>query len=269
MDYLDTLLEHHKIRLKKLLPLEGKLRAAAILRNEYAGFKTAVDLGEDRLSVVAQLARTLPKSDAGTGSEPIQTVAGRMFEGGIQGISIVTESTLFDGSLVDLSTISRISPVPVLARGIWTHPAEICQAIVSGADAVNLVAGALGQTDLRDLYSLATGLGLDAMVEVHSLEDVEQALDLNADLICINHRNLHTWETDPDLTEFLIDEFPSSTVVLATGGIGTVEDARRLLEAGCNGVIIGETLMRQNIPQDLIDAIRNVRLSGAESTDGN
>ncbi len=260
MDYLDTLLEQHQIRLKKLIPLEGKLRAAAILRNEYAGFRTAADLGENRLSVIAQLARTLPGTHVGTGNESFPAVAGRMFEGGIQGISIVTEDTLFDGSLADLTAISRISPVPVLARGIWTHPAEICQAIVSGADAINLVAGALTKKQLRELYSLATGLGLDAMVEVHTLEDVERALDIEADLVCINHRNLRSWEINHEVTESLIDELPASTVVLATGGISTAEEAHHLLEAGCHGVIIGEALMRENIPQELIEAIHKIRL---------
>ncbi len=262
MDYLNILQTWHHNRLKKLLPLEGKLRASAILRNEYAGFRSAVDVGENQLSVIAQLTRTSPyEVSSGIGEESLSAAARRMIEGHIQGISLIVEEALFGARSNDLPVLSRMSPIPVLARGLWTHPVEICQAIVSGADAINLVAEILDNATLRDLYALATGLGLDVMVEVHSLQDVERALDLEADLICINHKNLHTGSINPDLTELLIDEIPASTVVLSAGGIDSIFQAQRLLEAGTNGLILGQALTQAHIPQDFIAQILDLRMS--------
>jgi indole-3-glycerol phosphate synthase len=260
MDYLATALENREKRLKKLLPIEGKLRAASIMRNDYAGFRTALDRGESQLSLVAQISRSHPNNAETLSSSDVPVVARRFFECGIQGISYLCEPTIFDGSTADLAQISRISPVPVLARGLWLHAVEVCQAIVSGADAINLIPSLFAPSQLKDVYSVATGLGLDVMVEVHDLSDVERALDLEAELVCINHTDLHTLTYDPDRTEKLIEEFPASTIVLSSGGIKSVADAQRVLEAGSHGIIIGTALQVATIPHDLANEILSLEL---------
>lgn len=260
MDYLAAAISHNKKALDQILPIEGKLRAAAILRNEYAGFKSCLDLGEDRLSVVAQISRTSPLSSAPEADDDPTRLAERMYQGGAQGMSIITESLFFGGTLGLLAQLSKTSPVPILARDLWLHPAEICQAVISGADAINLIAAAMPPEQLEELYRMATGLGLDVMVEVHSIEETETALDLEAGLICINQRNPHTLELDPELAEKLIEEIPHDITVLTSGGINDAESARRALEAGSNGVIIGQAIMNADIPQDLISEILSLRL---------
>lgn len=220
MDYLNSILGRKRADLKKLLPLEGKLRASAIQRNDYAGFRTAADLGETRLSVVPEV---------------------------------------YGGSWDMVSTVSRISSIPVMARDVFIHPAMICQAIVSGADAVNLVAAALPAKDLSELYRMASGLGLDVMMEVHTLKELETVMDLEAEFICINNADPHTLQANPAVTEKLIEEIPASVTVLSAGGIRTVEDARRMLDAGANGVLLQDELARMDIPQDFMEAILALR----------
>lgn len=259
MDYLNSILERKRADLKKILPLEGKLRASAIQRNDYAGFRTAVDLGENRLSVVPEMSRVHPVLNLRESNQDLRHLYGMFIQGGAQGISIAVEPEVYGGSWDMVSTISRISTVPVMARDVFIHPAMICQAIVSGADAVNLVAAALPEKDLEDLYRMASGLGLDVMMEVHTLNELETAMDLEAEFVCINNADPHTLPANPAVTEKLIEEIPASVTVLAAGGIRTVEDARRMLDAGANGVILQDELARMDIPQDFMEAILALR----------
>ena len=204
MDYLNSILERKRADLKKLLPLEGKLRASAIQRNDYAGFRTAVDLGETRLSVIPEISRVHPALRLREAAQDIRHMYGMFLQGGAQGISIAVEPEVYGGSWNMVSTVSRISSIPVMARDVFIHPAMICQAIVSGADAVNLVAAALPAKDLSELYRMASGLGLDVMMEVHTLKELETVMDLEAEFICINNADPHTLQSNPAVTEKLI-----------------------------------------------------------------
>ena len=201
MDYLNSILGRKRADLKKLLPLEGKLRASAIQRNDYAGFRTAVDLGETRLSVVPEISRVHPALRLQEGVQDIRHMYGMFLQGGAQGISIAVEPEVYGGSWDMVSTVSRISSIPVMARDMFIHPAMICQAIVSGAEAVNLVAAALPAKDLSELYRMASGLGLDVMMEVHTLKELETVMDLEAEFICINNADPHTLQANPAVTE--------------------------------------------------------------------
>lgn len=127
MDYLNSILGRKRADLKKLLPLEGKLRASAIQRNDYAGFRTAVDLGETRLSVVPEISRVHPALRLQEGVQDIRHMYGMFLQGGAQGISIAVEPEVYGGSWDMVSTVSRISSIPVMARDVFIHPAMICR----------------------------------------------------------------------------------------------------------------------------------------------
>lgn len=259
MDYLNSMLERKRADLKKILPLEGKLRASAILRNDYAGFRTAVDLGEDRLSVVPEIARTWPAASSQEKGQEIRRQYSMFVQGGAQGISIAVDPEVYGGSWDMVSSISRISSVPIMARDLFIHPVQVSQAIVTGADAVNLVVAAVPEQELESLYRMAAGLGLDVMMEVHTLKELEAAMDLDAEFVCINNADPHTLRPDLRVTEQLVEELPASVTVLSAGGIRTVEDARRMLDAGVNGVILQDELAPLDIPQELMNAILSLR----------
>ncbi len=264
MDYLTTILDRKRADLKKILPLEGKLRASAILRNDYAGFRTALDLGENQLSIVPEIARRTPTLPALPDVQDILQLYKMFIQGGANGISVVTEPSVYGGSWDMAAGISRVSAVPVLARDYYIHAAQVCQAIVSGADAINLLPAAVPEKDLEPLYRMATGLGLDVMLEVHTLKELEAALDLDAELICLNNANPHTLETDLSVTEKLIEEIPAEIVVLARGGITNAEAAQRMLDAGVNGVLLQQELVPLAIPQDFMAAIADLRPTEGE-----
>ena len=197
MDYLNAILERKRADLKKILPLEGKLRASAILRNDYAGFRTAVDLGENRLSVIPEISRSYPAQGLPHMDMDIRRQYSMFVQGGAQGVSIAVEPQVYGGSWDMVSVISKISSIPVMARDVFIHPVQICQAIVTGADAVNLLVAAVPEKELEPLYRMATGLGLDVMMEVHTLKELEAAMDLEADFVCINNADPHTLQANP------------------------------------------------------------------------
>ena len=131
MDYLNSILGRKRADLKKLLPLEGKLRASAIQRNDYAGFRTAADLGETRLSVVPEISRVHPALRLQEGVQDIRHMYGMFLQGGAQGISIAVEPEVYGGSWDMVSTVSRISSIPVMARDVFIHPANSLEVLGS------------------------------------------------------------------------------------------------------------------------------------------
>jgi indole-3-glycerol phosphate synthase len=159
-------------------------------------------------------------------------------------MSILTDVDYFQGSLAYLSQISEFSQTPLLRKDFTIHEIQIHEAIVTGADAILLIVAALDDQQLYDLYHCARDLGLDVLVEVHDLPEMERALDLEADLIGINNRNLKTFAIDLATTEILADEVPEDVLLVSESGIKTLSDAQRVLDAGANAVLIGESLMR-------------------------
>lgn len=134
------------------------------------------------------------------------------------------------------------------------HPVQIHEAAVAGADAILLIVAALDDETLRRLYDEAKTFQLDVLVEVHDLYEMERALELEADLIGVNNRNLKTFQVDLAVTEQLADEVPENVLLVSESGIKTPDDAQRVLDAGANAVLIGEALMRAHDPSREIEA---------------
>ena len=140
------------------------------------------------------------------------------------------------------------------------HEVQIHEAIVTGADAILLIVAALDDETLHRLYEEAKSFSLDVLVEVHDLREMERALELGADLIGINNRNLKTFAVDLATTEILAEEVPDDVLLVSESGIKSVDDARRALEAGANAVLIGETLMRAHDPSRAIEEYLELEL---------
>jgi indole-3-glycerol phosphate synthase len=187
--------------------------------------------------------------------------ARRYLDGGASCLSILTDEKYFQGSLSYLTQISRFSDAPLLRKDFTIHEVQIHEAAVSGADAILLIVAALDDDNLRRLYDEAKSLMLDVLVEVHDLPEMERALELGADLIGINNRNLKTFEVDLATTESLAEEVPDEVLLVSESGIKTPEDAMRVLEAGANAVLIGEALMRANDPTREVEAYLELELS--------
>lgn len=254
MDRLAEIIAHKRTEIEALVPLAAKLKAAALQRNDFGGFRSALDRGPDRLGVIAEVKKASPSAGViDPNFDPLRQA--RMYiEGGASCISVLTDLKFFQGSLADLTAISQESPIPLLRKDFTIHEAQIYEAIVAGADAILLIVACLDPDALHRLFHTARDLQLDVLVEVHDLDEMERALDLGADLIGINNRNLKTFQTDLATTERLADEAPAHVTLVSESGIKSPADAQRALDAGANAVLIGESLMRAHVPADEIKA---------------
>jgi len=247
MNRLQTILDQKRIEIARILPRQEHLRAAALLRDDYRGFAAALDRGT--LGLVAEVKKASPSAGVIAGEFAPVAIARAYEAAGAHAISVLTDEKFFQGSLSFLPQIRQAVGLPLLRKDFILHEVQIYEAAVAGADAVLLIVAALEQPDLERLHETATMLGLDALVEVHSLPELERALDCGARLIGINNRNLATFEVDLRTTEILSEEIPNDILLLSESGIKTNADARRVYACGVNALLVGESLMRaRDIP---------------------
>ena len=165
-------------------------------------------------------------------------------QGGAAAISILTHMAGFGGRPEHVETARLVTDLPILRKDFITDPYEIGEARATGADAVLLIVAALEPGELRRLLAVVRSRGMSALVEVHDEREVTAALEAGAQLVGVNHRNLRTFEVDLSLTERLRPSIPDDVLVVAESGIHSVDDARRMREAGADAILVGESLMR-------------------------
>jgi indole-3-glycerol phosphate synthase len=250
-----------------LMPKAALLKAAALQRNEFRGFRSALDRGPHQLGVIAEVKKASPSVGIIDPSFDPVLQAKLYLDGGASCMSILTDEEYFQGSLSYLSRISEFSQAPLLRKDFTIHEVQIHEAIIAGADAILLIVAALDDELLKRLYHTAKDLMLDVLVEVHDLPEMERALELGADLIGINNRNLKTFAIDLATTEALVDEVPEDVLLVSESGIKTLADAQRVLDAGANAVLIGESLMRSADPAIEIEGYLNLVASDGFDAD--
>lgn len=253
MDKLAEIIAHKHLELEALLPRASHLKAAALQRNDFRGFRSALDRGPSQLGVIAEIKKASPSAGIIDPNFDALKQAEAYITGGASCMSVLTDEKFFQGSLSYLSKISEKPTCPLLRKDFTIHELQIHEAIIAGADAILLIVAALDQDTLVRLYETARGLMLDVLVEVHDLPEMERALDLDGiDLLGINNRNLKTFQTDLTTTERLADEAPDDVLLVSESGIRNVDDAYQVLTYGANAILVGETLMKAHIPADAI-----------------
>jgi len=163
---------------------------------------------------------------------------------GVQAISVLTEEDFFQGSDQDLRQVQAAVPLPLLRKDFIIEPGQVFEARLLGASAVLLICSLLSDRDLGQLLQLTHDLGLQALVEVHSLPELMRALSCGARIIGINNRDLNTFQIDLSLTERLAGLIPADRTIVAESGIVSARDLARIYRAGAHAVLIGEALMR-------------------------
>ena len=244
MNRLQIILDQKRIEIAALMPRAEILRAAALLRDDYRGFGSAIDRGPDALGLIAEVKKASPS--AGSIVETFDPVAiAQAYESaGAHAVSVLTDEKFFQGHLSYLSLIRKAIRLPVLRKDFILHEVQIHEAAVAGADAILLIVAALEQVELEHLYSTATLLGLDVLVEVHTRAELDRALDCGATIIGINNRNLSTFEVDLKATEEISEDVPDGIILVSESGLKTNADARRVYASGVNALLVGEALMR-------------------------
>ncbi|EDY16357.1 Indole-3-glycerol-phosphate synthase [Chthoniobacter flavus Ellin428] len=241
---LQKILDTKETEIAKLLPRLDHLRAAALQRNDFRPFAAALDRGSDALGLIAEVKKASPS--AGVIAENFDPVAiARQYEeAGAHAISVLTDEQYFQGHLTYLTKVRSAVGLPCLRKDFILHDVQIFEATVAGADAILLIVAALEQAQLEALYKTADLCQLDVLVEVHTREELDRAIDLGAKLIGINNRNLTTFEVDLATTEQLSEEVPDGVTLVSESGLKTQADTRRVHAAGCQAILVGESLMR-------------------------
>jgi indole-3-glycerol phosphate synthase len=233
-------------RRKRERPLEDLEREAGSLPE---GRPFAEALSHPGTSLIAEHKRRSPS--AGTIREGVSCAdVVRAYErGGAAAVSVLTEEAHFGGSLEDLREARAATELPVLRKDFTIDRYQLYEAKAAGADAVLLVVGAMSAAELAELHREAHALDLDAIVEIHDEDELEQALEVDADVLGINNRDLEDFSVDIERTFDLLADVPAGKVVVSESGIQTREQIEELEQVGVDAVLIGEALMRAPDPE--------------------
>ena len=220
----------------------AQLEAAAIARDPALDVLSALAPRPD-VHIIAEIKRASPSRGALAEITDPAALALLYQQGGASAISVLTEGRRFGGSLQDLEMVRDAVQVPVLRKDFIADPYQVLEARAAGADLVLLIVAALDQPTLDSLFRLVNNLGMTPLVECHSADEVDRALDLGADLIGVNARDLSTFELDKDLFGSLADQIPSGVIRVAESAVKTPEDVAHYRAAGADVVLVGEALV--------------------------
>ncbi|MCL6520403.1 MAG: indole-3-glycerol phosphate synthase TrpC [Armatimonadetes bacterium] len=170
-------------------------------------------------------------------------------EAGASAISVLTDEKYFQGRLEYLTAVRNAVNLPVLRKDFIIDAFQVYEARMAQADAILLIMAALSKSQLAELMALASDLGMACLVEVHTAEELEVALESGAEIIGINNRNLQTFETKLETTVELAKMVPGDRILVSESGIFTRLDVERLMEAGVDAILVGESLMREPDPR--------------------
>jgi len=241
---LQEILRAKRDEIERLRPRRDELHRAALLRNDIRGFASALDRGEGKLALIAEVKKASPSAGVIVESFDPVAIAKNYARAGVEAISVLTDEQFFQGHLDYLQLIRDAVPQPLLRKDFILDPLQIMEAAAAGADAILLIVAALNQEKLAMLLEIASLYQLDALVEVHTLGELDRAMETEARLIGINNRNLATFEVDLAVTEALSEQVPKEIVLVSESGIRTAEDLARIKACGVDAVLIGEALMR-------------------------
>lgn len=221
---------------------------AAEVRSTANAFRLSSALRSNGINIIAEIKRASPSKGAiNTGIDV--AVTARAYEtGGACAISVLTEEDFFQGALDDLRTARRTVDVPILRKDFIFDEYQIYEAAAAGADAVLLIVAALSAECLARMYEAAGSLGLDALVEVHDMDDLQTAQVIGASVIGVNNRNLHSFNVSLDVSRELIKHSTDGSLMITESGLSSAGEIQELRRLGFDGFLIGETLMKSDSP---------------------
>jgi indole-3-glycerol phosphate synthase len=198
------------------------------------------------LSLIAEYKRRSPSAgEIRTGADVTEVVCAYE-RGGAAALSVLTEGAYFGGSLDDLRRAREAATLPILRKDFVVDPYQLYESAAAGADAVLLIVAALDPDDLAHLAREARSIDLDVVVEVHDGRELDVALELDADVIGINNRDLTDFSVDVERTYELLSDVPAGKTVVSESGFSTREQLDDLERVGVDAVLVGESLMRSD-----------------------
>ena len=218
-------------------------------------------------AVIAELKKASPSKGIIRSAFHVGGIAFQLASAGAAALSVLTEEDHFLGSLNNLLEASAATELPCLRKDFIVDPFQLLEARAHCADAILLIVAGLTQPELRSLYSKAKEYDLDVLVEVHDEQELGRAMEIGADTIGVNSRNLKTFQVDLQTSIRLSNLLPAGVLRVAESGIHTAHDMAMLRAAGFQAFLIGESLMRADYPgsalRELLDAAAVAESSGA------
>lgn len=259
MSVLAKIIEQKRARVlaaKEVVSLEQLRRHAAEVRCKATPHALIDALRSDAINIIAEFKRRSPsKGMIRADATPVE-IAQSYEAGGAAAISVLTEEDYFAGSLDDLRKVKAAVKSPVLRKDFVFDEYQVYESAAAGADAILLIVAALDDGLLLRLRRLAEDeLGMDALIEVHTRDELKRATDCGVRLVGVNNRDLRTFAVSVETSISLASRMPGNAVSISESGLRNSGDLRRLRECGYRGFLIGETLMRTDHPEETLRAL--------------
>lgn len=215
-------------------------------------------LKEDLISVIAEVKRSSPSKGVLAEITDPAALAHKYEEAGASVISVLTEKRRFGGSLDDLTAVRSAVEIPILRKDFMIDEYQFYEARAYGADVVLLIVAALSTYQLKDYYEMATELGMASLVEVHTHDELERAMEIQPRIIGVNSRNLKTLEVDQRAFAELLPEIPPSIIRVAESGISTRLEVESAESFGADAILVGEALVRAGDPLSALHGLQGL-----------
>ena len=251
MNQLDVIIESTKETVKKSI----SFRSIASLEEDFEkynkrGFEDAImsRVSEKETAIIAEIKKASPSKGLIREDFEPKKIAKEYEEGGATCLSVLTDEPFFQGKLEYLDSVRSSCELPILRKDFMIDLYQIYETKAYGGDCILLIVAALDIVQLKDFSQLARELNLDILIEVHSEDELNEALSINSKLIGINNRDLTTFEVDKNLAIKLARQIPKDVIVVSESGISSREDILSSKEQGIHSFLIGESFMRKPNP---------------------
>jgi len=258
---LDEILQRKRLRIKcaqEAVSLSELSERAHALRNGAKPFalRAAVTARKGDLAIIAEFKRASPSKGDLRREADAATFARTLQQNGAAAISVLTEEDFFAGSLEDLITVKAAVSIPVLRKDFMIDEYQVFESAAAGADAVLLIVAALADQQLSSLRQLTENeLAMDALVEVHTADEMKRAISCGASLVGVNNRDLRTLAVSLDAAEHISALAPADMILICESGLNSHSDLQRFGKAGFHGFLIGEALMKADDPGSALQGL--------------
>jgi len=258
-DILEKILQtkHREINERSQHTSIEMLRERAAKADEPRGFLASMQgkIANAEPAVIAEIKKASPSKGVIRPDFEPASIAESYEQGGAACLSVLTDADYFQGHEDYLQAARNACSLPVIRKDFIIDPYQVYEARAINADCILLIVSALEDNQLRELYDLATGLGMDVLIEVHDREELERTLPLNAPLVGINNRNLRTFETSLQTSIDLLPLVPEETLLVTESGIHSQADVQQMRQHNINAFLVGEAFMRADQPGDELNKL--------------
>ncbi|RXG12947.1 indole-3-glycerol phosphate synthase [Leeuwenhoekiella aestuarii] len=248
MNILDKIVadKFKEVALRKQLIPASQLEQSVLFDRKSPSLATA--LSTSNSGIIAEHKRRSPSKQVINHTLNVQDVATGYENAGVCGMSVLTDGKYFGGSLDDLLLARAVSKFPLLRKEFIIDEYQILEAKAYGADVILLIAAVLTREEIKNFSEFAKSLGLDVLLEVHNLEELEKSIMPSLDMLGVNNRNLKTFEVSLETSKTLSTKIPDDFVKVSESGISSIDAIKELQPYGYKGFLIGENFMKTDNP---------------------